>query len=113
MADEPNEAGIREGNVPWAIGVAKGKVQLHYPQPVQFIAMDPENARQIAEGIARAAYEARYGVKPAELGSRLSEELRVRLVHRVAVVAGSMAREGKNNMAIAQAVVDVILKEVA
>lgn len=102
-----------DSNVSWGVGVVKGRVELHFPTPRTRIVMDSENARQIAEGIAKAAYEARYGTKPAEGKSRLGEGLRVRMVSRAALIAGSMAREGKSNQQIAAAIVDRIMLELA
>lgn len=108
------------GQVDVALGVVKAvdsptgrRVELHFERPITRVHFDAENARQFAEQLARAAYEANYGAPPQAMGSRLTEELRLKLVSRVALVAGSLGREGKNNMEIAQAVVDVILKEVA
>lgn len=103
---------LGDGNVPVALGVVKGRVHWELPPGQDWCAMDPENARQIAEGLAKAAYEARYGVKPADGVSRLATDKRLQMVSRVALVAGSLAREGKNNVQIAEAVVDVILREI-
>jgi hypothetical protein len=102
-----------DSKVEGAIGVVKGRVEIHYPQPRLRVVFDPENARIFGEMMAKASYEARYGVKPAEGTSRIGEDVRTRLVNRVAIVAGSMAREYKSNQEIATAVVDVVLKEVA
>ena len=116
MADEPKDqadlARIKAGDVDWAVGVARGRVAVHFPIPVQYISMDPENCRLICEGLLRAAYEARYGVKPSSAGSRINEETRLKLIDVVAKKAGSMARDGKNNLEIATGVVDQILTEV-
>lgn len=103
-----------DSNVHWAIGVVNGKVELQYLEgPRARVVMDSENARQIAEGIAKAAYEARYGTKPAEGASQLGEEMRTRMVNRVAIVAGSLAEQGKSNREIAAAVVDIVMTELA
>lgn len=102
-----------DSNVDWSIGVVKGRVEIHYHEPRRRVVMDSENARLIAEGLAKAAYEARYGTKPNEGRSRLGEELRVRMVTRVALVAGSMARDGKSNQEIAASVVDIVMSELA
>lgn len=114
MVEEKRRDPFDESNVTWAIGVVKGRVELQYPEgPRARVVMDSENARQIAEGIAKAAYEARYGKKPAEGASRLGEDMRTRMVNRVAIVAGSMATEGKSNKEIAQTVVDIVMAELA
>ncbi len=102
-----------DSNVSWSIGVAKGRVEMHFPTPRTRVVMDSENARQIAEGIAKAAYEARYSRKPDESRSGLADTIRERMVTRVALVAGSMARDGKSNQEIAKAVVDIVMGELA
>jgi hypothetical protein len=107
VSDPPRRLG--DGNVPIAIGVIRGRVHMELPPGHDWAVMDPENCRQIAEGLARAGYEARYGVKPSEGSSALGDDLRLRCINRVAQVAGSLSREGKNNQQIAAAVVDVLL----
>lgn len=103
-----------DSNVTWAIGVVQGKVELQYPEgPRARVVMDSENARQIAEGIAKAAYEARYGTKPAEGASRLGDELRTRMVARGTLIANTMVNEGKSNQEIVQAIVDRVMLELA
>ena len=101
-----------DSNVHWYIRAHQGKVDVQFGQPRLRILMDSENARVISEGIAAAAYEARYGVKPREGVSQVGEQKRVAMVTMVAKVAGTLARQGKNNMEIAQGVVDAILQEV-
>ena len=103
-----------DSNVTWAIGVVKGRVELQYLEGARSrVVMDSENARQIAEGIAKAAYEARYGAKPAEGKSHLADAMRERMVNRIAIVAGSLAEQGKSNREIAQTVVDIVMTELA
>ena len=114
MAEQKRITHDDDSNVTWAIGVVKGRVELQYTEgPRSRVVMDSENARVIAEGIAKAAYEARYGKKPAEGASRLGEDMRARMVNRVSIVAGSMAKDMKSNRQIAEAVVDVIMAELA
>ena len=103
-----------DSNVTWAIGVVKGRVELQFTEgPRARVVMDSENARLIGEGIAKAAFEARYGKKPNEGASGLAEALRERMVNRVTIVAGSMAEQGKSNREIAVAIVDIIMGELA
>ena len=95
-----------------AIGVDEGRVVMKFPEPKQWIAMDSENCRLIAEAMARAAYECRYGVPAAQGGSNLSEGIRVKLITRVTHVMRSMKEQHKAPQFIAAAIVDVILSEV-
>lgn len=104
---------LGDGNVDIAVGVVKGRVHVELVPGHDWFAMDAENARTIAEAVARAAYEARYGVKPTTAESRLSTDRRVQMIGRARLVANSLAQQGKNDMEIATAVVDVILKEIA
>jgi len=99
-------------NVHWYIRVYQGKVDIQFDHPRTRILLDSENARVIAEAIAKGAYEARYGVKPKEGASQIGEMKRVALVATVAKIANSLAGQGKSNQRIAQAVVDAILQEV-
>lgn len=104
------------GNHNVALGVVKqaGKpmVQMLFEEPITNVLWDAENARVFAESLARCAYEAHYGVKPQAPGSTLSQERRLQLTHRIALVAKSEAERGRNNMQIATSVLDVILNEV-
>lgn len=104
------------GNHDVALGVVKQgsvpMVQMLFDRPITHVLWEAENARIFAEQLARCAYEAHYGVKPAAAGSKLSEEKRLHLTHRIALVANSEAKRGRNNLQIATAVLDAILKEV-
>lgn len=105
------------GNHDVALGVVAGgagrRVMMTFEFPITQVLWDPENARIFAEQMARAAYEAHTGIKPREMGSMIGNEKRLQMIHRIALVADSKAREGKTNLQIAEAVLEVILKEVA
>lgn len=106
-----------DGNIDVALGVVNqgghGRVMMTFERPITQVIWDPENARVFGEQLARASYEARFGVKPQSMGSMLSEERRLQLTHRIKLVAKSEAERGKNDLQIATAVLDVILNEVA
>ena len=91
--------------------MVKGQVILELPPGSNHVKMDPANAKAIAEAIAKASYEAHYGVKPGGEGgaSAITDDIRQRCINRTAMIAGSLAREGKNNAEIAAAVVDALL----
>lgn len=110
LSNDPSKL-TGKGDVPLAIGVVKGRVHIELPAGNNWVAMDPDNARVIAEALAKAAYEAHYGVKPGGAGgaSAITDDIRLRCINRVAMVAGSLAREGKSNQEIATKVVDVLL----
>lgn len=113
MAEETRWDPNDDSKVEGAIGVVKGRVEIHYPQPRSRVVFDSENARQFGEMMAKAAYEARYGVKPAEGTSRLGEGLRVRMVTRGVHMINSMLKDKKSNQQIVTALVDVIMSELA
>lgn len=105
-----------DGNHDVALGVVNqgghGRVMMTFERPITNVIWDPENARVFGEQLARASYEARYGVKPQTMGSMLGEERRLQLAHRIKLVAKSCADKGQNDLQIAVAVLDVILTEV-
>lgn len=107
--DPPRRPG--DGNVAIAVGVVKGRVHVELEPGKDWFAMDPENARVIALAISKAAYEATYGVKPggSEGAAGITDDIRMRCINRVSLVASGMGREGKTNQEIATAVVDALL----
>jgi hypothetical protein len=100
-----------------ALGVVEAgggrQVMMTFEHPITNVVWDAENARMFAEQLAKAAYEAHTGIQPREMGSMLGDEKRLQMIHRIALVADSLAKDGKTNIQIAEAVLEVILKEVA
>ncbi len=94
-----------------ALGVESGKVVMRWHEPAQEIRFDAENARVLAEAIARAAYEAHTGIRPADGPSQITEQIRQRLTTRATHVIRSMMSDHKLPAVIAVAVVDLILRE--
>jgi len=95
-----------------AIGERDGKVIMTFSSPVQWLPLDPENARQIAEQIARSAYKARFGRDPNENRSYITDTIRQGLHARATMIIRSMTTQGKRSNHIASQVVDEILKEI-
>lgn len=89
-----------------------GMVVLQFSRPTENLVMEPENARQIGEGMARAAYTARYGVSPDRSRSIISDQKRMLLVTRATHIIRSLQDKGKMPGVIASSVVDAILSEV-
>lgn len=102
-----------DGQTELGISVEQGRVIVRFPTPKLWFAMDAQNAVDIGEHIAKAAYEARFGKKPGEGKSVLSERARQRIVNRVAVMLASQMREHKSMNYIASTLTDAVLKEVA
>lgn len=95
-----------------AIGVDEGRVVMKFPEPKQWIALDPENCRLIAEAMSRAAEECATGRPAGVPGSPISDMTRLKLITRVTHIVRSMKDQHKAPQFIAAAIVDVILSEV-
>lgn len=93
-----------------AVGEDDGKVWLRVEKPTDTIVFDPQNALEIGEAMARAAYKARYGKSPQQQESIIGKELRQKLVNRVNLMLISLEQKPKAYQA-AQ-IVDTILAEV-
>lgn len=101
------------GKTELGLSVEKGQVVVRFPEPRLWFAMDPQNALVIGEAIAKAAYEARFGKKPGEGSSVLSERTRQRIVTRAGAMLRSLLADRKPVDYIAASVTDAVLKEVA
>jgi hypothetical protein len=110
---------VRRGKTDMIIAAHEGQVIVRFPQAMNFLVMDPENARNIGESIARASFEARYGEKPPTAASEIArqardkftETTRLKLIARIALVLNSeniMAMAPKDR---ALRVVDIIMTE--
>lgn len=95
-----------------AIGVANGQVVIEYESPRKRVVYDPENARMVGEQMARAAYEAHTGRKPAQGASMLTDQIQERLVRRVSLALRSMALDGWSNARVARKLIEIIAREV-
>lgn len=112
---------IARGKTEVSLGVVAKQVVLKFPQPMEFVTFDPENARTFAEHMAAAAYEARYD-RPApdsaseimrEARNKITEAIRIKLIQRVALMLQSeemiQATPGRRALNI----VDQVMKELA
>ena len=103
-----------------AIGVVEGKVVAKWNEPTTQIVFDAQNAFQIGEALARAAHEARFGEKvPSDMSylqqqikARVTEELRDKLVTRVAHIIRSTQERKRTPGFVAMSAVDAVLREV-
>lgn len=104
-----------------AVGLRNGEVVLQFPEAVQWAALDPQTAVQVAEQMARAGYEARYGRQPpanedvlhAEIRKKVTDLLRETMINRFALMLKSMQSQRKNLNYQATELVDRLLQEVA
>lgn len=109
------------GNMDIAIGIGEGgKVVVRWHKECNRIDFDPQNAFELAEGLARTAHKARFGEDPPDdmsylaqqIKSKLTEKMRDRMVIRVANMLGSLRRNDKTDGYIALQIVDTIFSEV-
>ena len=98
------------GPMLFSMGEQDGKVVLNFPKPITEIAFDPENARALAEQLARHAYHLHSGLEPMNSKSYVSEIVRKDLHKRCERIIHSM--RDKPAAIVAWNVVDQILKEV-
>lgn len=96
-----------------AIGENQGKVVFSFPRPTTEFVCDAENARNIAEQIARSAHKAHFGFLPEAQRSLVGENIRKRLKARAFLVIRSSIEQGKKADYIANEVTDMLLREVA
>lgn len=95
-----------------AIGERNGMVAMLFPVPTKEFEMGAEQARAIAEQIARSAYIVDTGMQPDAGGkSMISENLRLRARRRARLVIRSLMEQNKGSDYIADTVVDLILQE--
>ena len=96
----------------FAIGERNGKVVIMFQGAVTELVLDPENARQAAEQLARSAYHAHFGVVVPATQSMVSEIMRKKLHARALLIIRSLMDQHKRPAVIANRVVDELLKEV-
>jgi hypothetical protein len=112
---------MSDGNViqgAFECNVHEGRVVLTIRQtgkdPV-YMAFDPGGALEVADVIAKASYNAKYGKdRPVliGLGDMVIEQKRVKLNNRCNIMLKSMLTEGKSNQVIVKNLIDACLAEV-
>ena len=94
-----------------------GKVILQFSKPTQNLAMEPGDAFPIAEGIARAAHDAKFPGEKLGDGSyiaqqaraRVTEQIRDAMVQRAAIVMGNLYQKKWTPAKAALEIVDIVL----
>jgi hypothetical protein len=80
-----------------------------------WVSLDPDNAVDVAEAIAKEAYHAKYG-KPSPLVHTLKDEIlakkREKLINRCKLVAPQLLERGRSNEYIVTELIDIVLAEV-
>ena len=103
---------MKEDPIKVAIKDEDGKVIWAFSRKTESIVMDPENARQIAEGTAKAAYAAVYGKAPEEGRSIITEDVQTKLLNRLTLSIRSLQDQNKLPGYIAAEVLNIVLREV-
>lgn len=80
-----------------------------------WVSLDPDQAVDVAEAIAKEAYHAKYG-KPSEMVHTLKDELlakkRTKLINRCKLVIPQLLERGRTNEHIVTELIDIVLAEV-
>ena len=91
-----------------------GMVVMHFDHPVEWVALDPETARVVAEQMARKAYACTFGDTPTTTDkSQMTEQLRARMKNRVKTMLTGWFDNPPAPEVQARNIVDAIFKEVA
>lgn len=115
MKKEEMDIGLQDGNVVIKFGQPVTTLPLT-PAMARDVAvvivtlLDPDEASQAAEDIARIAHAIKYNIKPGDK-SYIAEKVRNKLLTRVAHVIRNLSEKNKPPLYIANHVVDTILSE--
>ena len=111
-----------DGNVEMVLAVEDRKVIIRFARAMSYVVFDPDNARNIANALGRAAYEAHYGkAAPDDMTSTIAQEMRERatekvrqkMINRVVLITASMRESGRSPIHQASEIVDCMLREIA
>lgn len=100
---------IGEGTTQVAVGDREGQVVLQYPRPVQWAALDPQTAVQIAKAMIDAAVNCGMKVEIKAPKPQISEGTRVRMEARCLMILNNKREHPEKNPILAKRLVDTIL----
>ena len=112
MNDAANDAGRERLASEISVVERQGLVIIGTPQK-PFAALQPEAARLLGVALCKKAYRATFGDDPAKEVNIMNAEIRSKLITRLALVQRSLQEQGKKPEYIAEALVDIVLKEVS
>ena len=109
-----------EGATVVAVGARNNQVTLQFPHPVEWAALDPQTAVNVAEAMARAAHRVRFGREPPanidtlaeDIKRRTTDIVREKMINRTVLILRSLQEKGRRLDYQAAEVVDRILQEV-
>lgn len=91
-----------------------GYVVLQFPRATQWVKLEPTQASEIAEEMARQAEIIRTGKEPAQTKRDLITEQRYqKLINRAAIVLPQLRAKQRSDVYIGQWIIDMVLSEVA
>lgn len=93
------------------IGEQDGLVIIKFDAMRDYLVLNPEESRRLAEHLARHSYKAKFGIEPAKHGSHIVRETRDRLVTRATHIIRSLTEQKRLPGKIAVEVIDAILSE--
>lgn len=101
------------------LALEEGRVIIRFKEPKLWVAFDAKNAMAVSGRMARMAYEAHTG-QPAPdanamervVQSKLTEQMRDRMIARVALMLPNLLEKGKTPGYIAMQIVDSIFSAV-
>lgn len=92
----------------------EGYVIASFPKPVQWVKLEPGQASDVAEEMARLAESIRSGKDPAALKRDLITEQRYRkLINRAKIVLPQLRAKQRSDEYIGRWIVDMVLSEVS
>ena len=106
-----------------ALSVHDGMVIIHFQNPCEWAAFDPESARRFSEQMAKYAYQAHFGRAPSDaetqsfmaqgIRRKLTKILREKMVNRTVMLLRNFQEKKPALGYQAEQIVDHVLKEIA
>ena len=100
---------IGEGTTQCAVGDREGHVLLQYPRPVQWVALDPQTAVQIAKAMMDAASNCGMNIEIKLPKPVITEGMRTRMEVRAMMILNNKREHTEKTPVLARRMVDTIL----
>lgn len=100
---------IGDGTTQVAVGDRDGQVILQYPRPVQWVALDPQTAVQIAKAMIDAAHSCGHTIEIRLPKPEVTEGQRIRMEARCLMILKNKREHTEKDPVLARRLVDTIL----
>lgn len=100
---------VGDGTTQVAVGDRNGQVVLQYPRPVQWVAIDPQTAVQVAKSMIDAAVNCGMNVEIKAPKPEVTEGQRVRMEARCLMILKNKREHTEKDPVLARRLVDTIL----